>query len=160
MYNWAPPESAVVTINKTQEEQFVPPMYHILYLPQLDKRLRLMIDTASPLTFINQKTWQEFQQLKLEPMSRVLGAFEGQPIQPMGYFHTQVQQTDEPGKSTMLTIYVSRRGVNLIGQDGQVKLHITVDPRQFVLSIDMLPRSLQEVIAMKETLFKPQQALK
>ena len=52
-----PPESAVVTINKTQEEQFIPPMYHILYLPQLDKRLRLMIDTASPLTFINQRTW-------------------------------------------------------------------------------------------------------
>ena len=56
----------------------------------------------------------------------------------------------------MLTIYVSRRGVNLIGRDGQVKLHITVDPRQFVLSIDMLPKSLQEVIAMNETLFKPQ----
>ena len=155
-YNQPPPESAVVTINKTQEEQFVPPMYHILYLPQLDKRLRLMIDTASPLTFINQKTWQELQQPKLEPTSRVLGAFEGQPIQPMGYFNTQVQRTDEPGKSTMLTIYVSRRGVNLIGRDGQVKLHITVDPRQFVSSIDMLPRSLQEVIAMNETLFKPQ----
>ena len=74
----------------------------------------------------------------------------------MGYFHTQVQRTDEPGKSTMLTIYVSRRGVNLIVRDSQVKLHITIDPRQFVSSIDMLPRSLQEVMAMNETLFKPQ----
>ena len=156
-YNQPPPESAVVTINKTQEEQFIPPMYHILYLPQLDKCLCLMIDTASPLTFINQKTWQELQQPKLEPTSRALGAFEGQPIQPIGYFQTQVQRTaDDPGKSTVLTIYVSYRGVNLIGHDGQVKLHITVDPRQFVSSIDMLPKSLQEVIAINETLFKPQ----
>ena len=56
----------------------------------------------------------------------------------------------------MLTIYVSRRGVNLIGHDGQVKLQITVDPRQFVSSIDTLPKNLQEVIAMNETLFKSQ----
>ena len=49
-------ESAVVTVRRTQEEQFIPPVYHILYLPQMDKRLRLMVDTASPLTFINQKT--------------------------------------------------------------------------------------------------------
>ena len=56
----------------------------------------------------------------------------------------------------MLTIYVSRSGVNLIGRDGQVKLQITVDPRQFVSSIDMLSKSWQEVIAMNETLFKPQ----
>ena len=73
------PESAVVK-NK-QVEQSIPPVYHILYLPQLDKHLRLMVDTASPLTFINQKTWQDLQQPKLEPTSKVLGAFEGQPIQ-------------------------------------------------------------------------------
>ena len=115
-----------------------------------------MIDIASPLTFINQKTWLDLQQPKLEPTSRVLGAFEGQPIQPIGYFQTQVQRIDDPGKPTVLTIYVSRRGVNLIGRDDQVKLHITVDPRQFVSSIDMLPKSLQEVITMNETLFKPQ----
>ena len=151
-----PPESVVVTINKTQEEQFIPPMYHTLYLPHLDKCLRVMIDTASPLTLINQRTWQDLQQPKLEPTSRVLGTFEGQPIQPIGYFQTQVQQIDDPGKPTVLTIYVSRRGVNLIGRDGQVKLQITVDARQSVSSIDMLPKSLQEVIAMNETLFKPQ----
>ena len=56
----------------------------------------------------------------------------------------------------MLTIYVSHSGVNPIGCNGQVKLHITVDPRQFVSSIDLLPKSLQEVIAMNEILFKPQ----
>ena len=70
-------ESAVVTLKNKQDEQFIPPVYHVLYLPQLDKRLRLMVDTASPLTFINQKTWQDLQQPKLEPTSKVLGAFEG-----------------------------------------------------------------------------------
>ena len=30
--NQSPLESAVVTISKTQEEQFIPPMYHTLYL--------------------------------------------------------------------------------------------------------------------------------
>ena len=154
--NQPPPESAVVTINKTQEEQFIPPMYHTLYLPQLDKRLRLMIDTASPLTFINHRTWQDLQQPKLEPTSRVLDTFECQPIQPIGYFQTQVQRINDPGKPTVVTIYVSRRGVNLIGRDGQVKLQITADQRQFVSSIDTLCKNLQEVIAMNETLFKPQ----
>ena len=32
-------ESAVVTLKNKQDEQFIPPVYHVLYLPQLDKRL-------------------------------------------------------------------------------------------------------------------------
>ena len=155
VYNQTP-ESAVVTVSRTQEEQFIPPVYHIFYLPQVDKRLRLMVDTASPLTFINQKTWQDLQQPKLEPTSRVLGAFEGQPIKPIGYFQTRVQRTDDPDRCAVLTIYVSHSGINLIGRDGQVKLHITVDPSQFVSATDAPPRSLQEIIKMNETLFKPQ----
>lgn len=95
MYNQTP-ESAVVTVSKTQEEQFIPPVYHTFYLLQIDKRIHLMVDTASPLTFINQKTWQELQHPKLEPTSRVLGAFEGKPIKPIGYFQTRVQRTDDP----------------------------------------------------------------
>ena len=55
------PESAVVTVSRTEEEQFIPPAYQTLYLPDLDKHLRLMVDTASPLTFINHKTWQDLQ---------------------------------------------------------------------------------------------------
>ena len=115
-----------------------------------------MVDTASPLTFINQKTWQDLQQPKLEPTSRVLGAFEGQPIKPIGYFQTCVQRTDDPDRCAVLTIYVSRSGINLIGRDGQVKLHITVDPSQFVSATDAPLRSLQEIIKINETLFKPQ----
>ena len=149
-------ESAVVTLKNKQDEQFIPPVYHVLYLPQLDKRLRLMVDTASPLTFINQKTWQDLQQPKLEPTSKVLGAFEGQPIKPIRYFETQVQRTDDPNWCAVLKIYVSHRGINLIGRDGQVKLHITVDPSQFVSAVEAPPRSLQEVIKIHDTLFKPQ----
>ena len=115
-----------------------------------------MVDTASPLTFINQKTWRDLQQPKLEPTSRVLGVFEGQPIKPIGYFQTRIQHTDDPDRCAVLTIYVSHSGINLIGCDGQVKLHITVDPSQFVSATDASPRSLQEIIKISETLFKPQ----
>ena len=115
-----------------------------------------MVDTALPLTFINQKTWQDLRQPKLEPTSKVLGAFEGQPIKPIGYFETQVQRTDDPNQCAVLKIYVSHHGINLIGRDGQVKLHITVDPSQFVAAVEVPPRSLQEVIKINDTLFKPQ----
>ena len=79
VYNQSP-ELAVVTVTKTQEKQFIFTSLSCLYLLQIDKRLHLMVDVASLLTFINQKTWQNLQQPKLEPTSRVLGAFEGQPI--------------------------------------------------------------------------------
>lgn len=61
----------------------------------------------------------------------VLGAFEGQPIKPVGYFQTKVVQQGDPSKPTVLRIYVSRCGINLIEQDGQVKLYITINPDQF-----------------------------
>ena len=127
-------------------------LFRILYLPQLG----LMVDTASPLTFINQKTWQDLRQPKLEPTSKVLEAFEAQPIKPIGYFETHVQHTDDPNQCAVLKIYVSHRGINLIGRDGQVKLHITVDPSQFVSAVEVPPRSLQEVIKVNDTLLKPQ----
>ena len=117
------PESAVVTVSRTEEEKFIPPAYQTLYLPDLDKHLRLMVDTTSPLTFINHKTWQDLKQPKLEPTSKVLGAFEGQPIKPIGHFQTCVQRADDKEQFADLTIYVSHCGINLIGRDGQVKLH-------------------------------------
>ena len=41
------PESAVATVSKAKEEQFIPPAYQTLYLPDMDKHLQLMVDTAS-----------------------------------------------------------------------------------------------------------------
>ena len=91
----------------------------------------------------------------MEPTSKVL---EGQPIKPIGYFQARVQRTDDKEQFTDLTIYVSHCGINLIGRDGQVKLHILVDPSQFVSAANykVPPRSLQEVIEIHEALFKPQ----
>ena len=153
-----PLESAVVTVNKKEEVQDIPPAFQTLYLPQLDKRLRLIVDTASPITFINLKTWRDLQKPKLEPTTRVLGAFEGQPIKPVGYFQTEVVRQEDSSQSAMLRIYVSRCGINLIGRDGQVKLHITINPDQFGrVAVTSTPKvSLQEIISMNDTLFKSQ----
>ena len=57
--------------------------------------LRLMVDSASPITFINVKTWQDLEKPKLQSTDRVLGAFEGQPIKPLGYFLTPVSREDD-----------------------------------------------------------------
>ena len=47
-----PLESAAVTVNKSRGDQDIHPAFQIAYLPQLDKRLQLIVDTASPITFI------------------------------------------------------------------------------------------------------------
>ena len=68
-----------------------------------------------------------------------------------------VRQEDS-SQSAMLRIYVSRCGINLIGRDGQVKLHITIKPEQFGrVAVTSTPKvSLQEIINMNDTLFKSQ----
>ena len=127
-------DSAVITVNKTadSDNKHIPPVFQTVYLPELDKRLGLVIDTASPLTFINTKTWADLQQPKPEATTKMLGAFEGQPIYPIGHFQTTVQHQDVPTISSLLKIYVTQRGINLIARDGQVKLNITIHPEQFV----------------------------
>ena len=49
-----PSESAVVTISqKCKQLQIdISPMFQILHLPHMQKRLRLMVDSASPITLI------------------------------------------------------------------------------------------------------------
>jgi len=150
--------AAVVTVNKKDEDQDIPPIFQTVYLPQLDKHLHLIVNTASPLTFINLKNWQDLQKPKLEPTTRVLGAFEGQSIKPIGYFQTEVVQQDDPSHSAVVRIYVSRCGINLIGHDSQGKLHITIKPERFgrVTATNTSKVSLQEIITMNDALFKPQ----
>ena len=56
-----PDESAVVPISQ-RSKQFqndILPMFQILHLTEMQKRLRLMVDSASPIAFINVKTWQD-----------------------------------------------------------------------------------------------------
>ena len=151
-----PLDSAVITIGKTadSDDRHIPPIFQTVYLPELDKRLRLVIDTASPLTFINTKIWTDLHQSKLEATTKVLGAFEGQPIHPIGYFLTTVQRQDDPTISSLLKIYVTQRGINLTGRDGQVKLNTTIHPEQFVTAVTTPSTTLQEIITMNEALFK------
>ena len=61
-------ESAVVPISQTIKQCHVdiPPMFQILHLPQMQKRLCLMVDSASPIKFINAKTWQDLEKPKLQ----------------------------------------------------------------------------------------------
>ena len=44
----------------------IPPMFHILHLTQMQKRLRLKVDSASPITFINVKAWQDLEKPNLQ----------------------------------------------------------------------------------------------
>ena len=98
-----PLDSAVIAVNKTadSDDRHIPPVFQTVYLPELDKHLRLVIDTASPLTFINIKT---LHQPKLEVTTKVLGAFEGLPIHTIGYFQTTVQLQYDPTISSLLKV--------------------------------------------------------
>ena len=109
--NFSPqPESAVVTLShSTDTTEEIPPicMFHILQLPEFVRHLRLMVDSASPVTFINSATWKNLDQSNLISTDRVLGAFEGQPIKPLGYFQKLVKRADLPSQTTVLSIYMS-----------------------------------------------------
>ena len=78
-------------------------MFQILHLPHMQKRLRLMVDSASPITFINIMTWKDLEKPQLQSTDRVLGAFEGQPIKPLGYFLTPVLQARGQQQSKMVS---------------------------------------------------------
>ena len=133
----------------------IPPMFQILHLPQMQKRLRLMVDSASPITFINAKTWQDLEKPKLQATDRVLGAFEGQPIKPLGFFVTPVLREDDNCKSTTLPIHVSQGGVNIIGRDGIVSLNICVTPTQLctTAAVNQVDK-LQEILNIHADIFK------
>ena len=151
-------ESAVVTIsqNSKQLQVDIPPMFQILHLPQMQKRLCLMVDSASPITFINIMTWKDLEKPQLQSTDQVLGAFEGQPIKPLGYFLTPVLQEDDTSKSATLPIYVSHRGVNIIGRDGLVQLSICVTPTQFGTTavVNTQVDKLQDILEIHADIFK------
>ena len=151
-----PDESAVVPISSKQHQIDIPPMFQILQLPKMQKRLRLMVDSASPITFINVKTWQDLEKPKLQATDRVLGAFEGQPIKPLGYFMIPVLREDDNSESTTLPIHVSLRGVNIIGRDGIVSLNICVTPTQLATTavVNNQVDKLQEILNMHADIFE------
>lgn len=71
----SPANTVVIALSHSPEE--IPPMLQILQLPQLGKRLCLMVD-SSPVTFINTATWNDLNQPPLTSTHRQLNASEGQ----------------------------------------------------------------------------------
>ncbi|XP_065893957.1 uncharacterized protein [Dysidea avara] len=132
-------------------------MFQILQLPDLGRRLRLMVDSASPVTFINSATWNDLDQPPLTPTNRELNAFEGQQIKPLGCFQTLVKREDLPSQSAVMSIFVSHNGVNFIGRDGQKQPNIVIDPQQFgiVSSVSVPDKCLQDILDIHSELFKP-----
>ena len=69
------PELAVITLShSTDTTKEIPPMFQILQFPELGRRLLLMVDSASPVTFINSATRKDLEQPKLTSTDRVLEA--------------------------------------------------------------------------------------
>ena len=60
-----------------------------------------------------------------------------------------------PGKP--LPIYVSHRGVNIIGRGGQKQLNIVIDPQQFGLvpTVSLMESKLHDLLSMQADLLKP-----
>ena len=82
--------SSVVTASPSQGANDIPPIFQIVNLSELSKQLRLVVDSASPITFINSRTWSDLSKPELQPTTRVLG---GQSIRLVGYFQHCVYLT-------------------------------------------------------------------
>ena len=109
-------------------------MFQTLQLPDFEKQLKLIVDSASPLTFVNSKTWHDLDKPRLQSTTKVLGAFEGQPINPLAYVYFEarvVVRQDDSTKSAFIKMYVSQNGINILGRDGQTKLSVSIDPIKF-----------------------------
>ena len=118
--------------------------------------MKLIVDSASPLTFVNSKTWHDLDKPRLQSTSKVLGAFEGQPINPLGYFEARVVRQDDSTKSAVIKIYVSQNGINILGRDGQTKLSVIINPTKFgTVSVvePSSPKTLQDIIDINAQLF-------
>ena len=86
----------------------------------------------------------------------MLGAFEGQPINPLGYFEARVVRQDDSTKSAVIKIYVSQKGINILGHDGHTKLSVSIDPTKFdTVSVVEPPslKALQDVLDVNAELF-------
>ena len=67
-----------------------------------------------------------------------------------------MQRGDDIEQFADLIIYVSHCGINLIGRDGQVKLHIQANLYLLPITRYLGTRCLQEVNEISGELFKPQ----
>ena len=85
----------------------------------------------------------------------MLGAIEGQPIKPLGFFVTPVLREDNNSESTTLPIHVSQGGIHIIGRDGIVSLNICVSPTQLcTIAVVNQVDKLQEILTIHAEIFK------
>ena len=130
-------------------------MFQILQLHKFVRQLCLVVDSASLATF---KTSKDLDKPKLQPTSKVLGTFEGQPIHPIGYlFKTEISCADNPQHMVVIQISVSHNGINVLGWDGLTKLNISITPNKFgtVSTVELFtPQNLQEVLNVNNEIFK------
>ena len=154
-------DSAIITLSPTQEVKDISPMWQLVNLPSFARQLHLVIDSASPVTFVNSKTWSDLDKPKLQPTKRVLGVFEGQPIHPMGYFQAEISCDGYPQDPVVLQIYASQNGINILGRDGLTKLNISITPDKYgtVAVVEQEPgisKALQDVMNVNNKIFKPE----
>ena len=93
---------------------------------------------------MNSKTWCDLDKPRLESTKKVLGAFEGQAINPLGYFEARVVRQDD--------------STNILGRDAQTKLSVSIDPTKFgTVSVvePPSPKTLQDVLDVNAELFSP-----
>ena len=118
-----------------------------------------MVDSASLILFFNSKTSSDLERPKLQPTKRVLGAFEGQAIHPMGYFQTEISCDGYPTNPVMIQIYVSLNGINILVCDRLTKLNISITPDKYgsVAAIEQepgIPKALQDLMNVNSEIFK------
>ena len=69
--------------------------------------------------------WHDLDKPRLQSTTEVLGAFEGQPIIPLGYFEARVVKQDYSTKSAVIKMYVSQNGINILGM--MVRQNVSID---------------------------------
>ena len=58
-------ESSVITVSPAENVSDIPPVFQIVDLPEFSRKLSLVVDSASPITFINSKTWLDLNKPKI-----------------------------------------------------------------------------------------------
>ena len=102
-------DSAVVHLDsKENNEAEIPLIYQIIQLSEFVRKLKLMVDSASSISFVNLLTWHDLECPKLLPTSRILRAFESQSIHPVGYFKASKQSYGQRSCVSCLAVVVVR----------------------------------------------------
>ena len=60
-------DSAMVTVSPSLDVDDIPLMFQILQLHKFARQLRLVVDSASAVTFVNSRTWKDLDKPKLQP---------------------------------------------------------------------------------------------